>query len=206
MIELVLVRHGETEGCSSVRLNGATDVVLSHVGREQMRHVGRALAGETFERVLVSPLQRSREAAGLILAGRGPKPELVPAFTEIDFGRWETLTWDEIEARDPAAHAEWKRGQAGFRFPGGESKLEFRERVASAVTEQFREGQGRTLAVLHKGVIRVILGALLGLDLQASLQIAVHLGSIHRLIGPGPGWSYVMANQVDHLGPWWIPD
>ena len=37
---LILVRHGETEGESSIRYHGRTDVALSELGRAQMRLAG----------------------------------------------------------------------------------------------------------------------------------------------------------------------
>ena len=40
---LILVRHGETEGESSIRYHGRTDVALSELGRAQMRLAGRAI-------------------------------------------------------------------------------------------------------------------------------------------------------------------
>src|SRR5208282_5591650 len=40
---LILVRHGETEGESSIRYHGRTDVALSELGRTQMNLAGRAI-------------------------------------------------------------------------------------------------------------------------------------------------------------------
>ena len=76
--ELWLVRHGETVGGSSTRLYGSTDLALSDVGRRQMECVRAAVADVVFDRVITSPLQRSREAAAIV----HPRPE--PAAAVID--------------------------------------------------------------------------------------------------------------------------
>ena len=58
---IVLVRHGETVGQSSIRYYGATAVALSARGREQVREAALALPGAAFDLVLTSPLSRAWE-------------------------------------------------------------------------------------------------------------------------------------------------
>ena len=69
---LVLVRHGETVGESSIRYFGSTDVVLSAAGCRQMEQVRTALGGEMFDAVYTSALQRAIRAARII------SPEIPP--------------------------------------------------------------------------------------------------------------------------------
>ena len=67
---LVLVRHGETEGQSSIRYHGRNDVALDERGRSQMRRAARALEREDFRKIFSSPLSRATEGARII-AGEG---------------------------------------------------------------------------------------------------------------------------------------
>ena len=66
-MRLVLVRHGETVGHSSIRYYGRTDVALSDLGRRQMRAAREWLAARDgasgFAPVFTSPLVRATEAA-----------------------------------------------------------------------------------------------------------------------------------------------
>ena len=41
---IVLIRHGETDGESSVRFHGSSDVALSEAGRAHLRAEGKQLA------------------------------------------------------------------------------------------------------------------------------------------------------------------
>ena len=93
---LVLVRHGETVGDSSVRFHGSNDVELSAEGRVLMHEVARALRGEVFDLVLASPLRRSWEAASIIVGGAPVRLE--HDFREIHFGRWEEKLNEVAEA------------------------------------------------------------------------------------------------------------
>jgi broad specificity phosphatase PhoE len=154
---LVLVRHGETDGESSVRFHGNTDVDLDAEGRAQMRRVGAGL-GSVPDLVVASPLRRSWRAA--LLAGRGARVRLEADFKEIDFGRWEGLTREEIAARDPILFEDWQKRAPGFEFPGGEPRAAFRERVQRGLDRLLGADARDALLVVHKGVIRAIVEAL----------------------------------------------
>lgn len=201
--ECVLVRHGETTGNSAVRLYGATDVPLSEHGRRQMACVREVLQGEAFDRLVVSPLSRSRESGAIVAPDLTPVVE--PGFTEIDFGRWEGWTFEEARVRDPEGYAGWKREGVRFRFPCGEERAAFHARVREAALRVFA-APGRTLGVLHKGVIKIALSALLDAPLEEVSGLLVDLGGIHRLRATGDGWMYTARNEIGHLGGARTPD
>ncbi len=201
MDELILVRHGETTGNSAVRLYGRTDIALSDLGRRQMSRVREALDSEAFDTVITSPLSRARESAAIILNASGPEPLIFEELSEIDFGRWEGWTFAEAAERDPDHHAAWARGEPEFRFPGGESRIGFQSRVAEACDAHVATRPGKTLAVLHKGVIKIIYATLLGLTFDEYKQLPVELGSIHRFENEADRWRLEAANQASHLGP-----
>ena len=139
MTDLILLRHGETVGQSSIRLYGATDIALSPVGEQQVQRAAAALKHHRFDRVLSSPLQRARRSAEIVLAAldpplhTAPTLELVPGFREIDFGAWEGWTYAEAETRDPSGFARWRSEGHAFTYPGGESRSAFLARIAAAV-------------------------------------------------------------------------
>lgn len=194
---LVLVRHGETVGESSIRYHGANDVALSAHGIDQMRRVGAALRDETFSRVWTSTLQRSVGAARLIAPYR--EAEALPGFDEINFGDWEGLTIEEIEARDPVGFARWRRDPARFTFPNGDSVIGFRQRIVATFRTIETTPADRSLAVVHKGVISAILGHLRGEPIDQPRTTPIDLGSIHRIEDSGDGWNVVAVNLRNHL-------
>jgi len=157
--QLVLVRHGETDGESSQRFHGSADVDLSAEGRAQMARVAAGLV-RVPDLVVASPLRRSWRAAAI--AGKGAPVRLELDFREIDFGRWEGLTRAEIQARDPVLFEDWQRRTPGFEFPGGELRGAFRERVQRGLDRLLAADARDALLVLHKGVIRTIVETLTG--------------------------------------------
>jgi len=199
-MRLVLVRHGETAGQSSIRYYGATDVPLSDSGRGQMRRVAAALAGESFAAVYSSELSRSLEGACIVSRGAAVVP--VAGFNEIDFGTWEGLTEDEIAARDPARYRQWRTRlsrHGEFRYPGGDSTAAFQRRIVTALHRVLADAPaGPLLLVLHKGVIRSILAELLRLGERERSRLAVDLASIHVVARVGGCWR---AEVLDGTAP-----
>jgi broad specificity phosphatase PhoE len=157
---IVLIRHGETVGQSSVRFHGSTDVALSEEGRAQMREASRGLHREVFDLVVASSLRRSWEAAWVVAGGAPVRLE--SDFREIHFGRWEGMTKQEIEASDPVLFKDWQERAAGFEFPGGEPRGAFVERVLRGLERIQQSGASSALLVVHKGTIRTIAEHLLG--------------------------------------------
>lgn len=157
---ILLVRHGETDGESSIRFHGSTDVDLSAEGREQVERAGRRVRHQPIDLVVASPLRRSWRAAWIV--GGGAPIRLESDFREVDFGRWEGLTLEEIQARDPILCQDWLSGTDGFGYPGGESRDGFRGRVGRGLERLLAADVHSALLVLHKGVIRVIAEKLTG--------------------------------------------
>lgn len=193
---LVLVRHGETEGESSIRYHGSNDVALSEDGRRQMRRVGRVLAQQAFDALYTSTLRRTRESATLIAPHLPPTP--ISAFDEINFGAWEGLTADEIAARDPDLFRSWRSDPATFHYPDGDSVVAFRERVARAWQAMLPAAPERVLMVAHKGVIATILNQLLAPP-PGSVSPAIDLASIHLIVRDADVWCARLANFTRHL-------
>jgi broad specificity phosphatase PhoE len=117
MLTLILTRHGTTPA-GDVMLGGQLEVPLAPKGRIQAEALRDRLAGVRIDRIISSPMLRALETAQTIAAGR--PIEVDPRLRELDYGRWEGLTYAEIEARDPELRARWESDPADARSPGGE--------------------------------------------------------------------------------------
>ena len=154
-MELVLVRHGATEGNELHRYVGMrTDEPLSEAGRAQC---ARALVPGDVTKVYVSPLLRARETAALLF----PQARLceVPGLEEFDFGAFEGKTADELV--DDGAYRSWVDGWCVGRCPDGESREDFVRRSNTALEGVLRtahaQGERRVVVVAHGGTIMAAL-------------------------------------------------
>ena len=82
MLELYVIRHGETVWNEKGLLQGKTDIELNENGRKAARELGKRLAGICFDRVYASPLKRARETAELILGAKQEEEEKTEQETE----------------------------------------------------------------------------------------------------------------------------
>ena len=200
--KLVVVRHGETEGESSIRYHGRTDVPLSDLGRTQMGAARIALLKMgllPFQRVFTSPLVRAAQGARLI-AGESGDLCVLEEFVEVHFGLFEGLTAEEIRERYPEHYARWStdRLAPAYTYPDGESRAAFAQRVDRGIGKMLSlwkpESQVASTALLvaHRGVIRTVVHHLTG------NQPSVELGSI-QVIELSGGWRATMLDQIGHL-------
>ena len=171
-MEIVLVRHGETEWSRSGKHTGRTDVPLTELGREQARAVGEALRGRHFALVLTSPLGRALETCRL--AGFGDRAEQRDDLMEWDYGAYEGRTTVEIREEHPG----WTLWRDGV--PEGESIDEVAARVDRVVTK-LRSLDGDTLLFAHGHVLRVLTACWLELDAEAGRFFALDPGTISTL-------------------------
>ncbi len=96
-MNVLLVRHGETEWNREGRYQGRTDIPLSAVGVEQVRALGRRLAQVPIAIAAASPLSRARATAEAVVAGRDLTLEIDDGLAEISHGAWEGKLASDVE-------------------------------------------------------------------------------------------------------------
>jgi probable phosphoglycerate mutase len=74
---------------------------------------------------------------------------------EIDLGKWEGLSKDEVRHMYPGAYEERGQDMAGYRTPKGESFQDVLDRVLP-FAKKYLESTSPTMVVTHAGVIRVL--------------------------------------------------
>ncbi|MBW2622749.1 MAG: histidine phosphatase family protein [Deltaproteobacteria bacterium] len=177
---LYLVRHGQIKGHELKQYIGQTDVGLTALGRAQMEAVSQELAEKNLAAVYSSDLKRSQYGAELIVRRQHVKAQAMPVFREIDFGRWEGLTHEEIKVKFPEETSGSIHNRIEFRFGGAESRQELWDRANTAIKEIIRKHAGQEIAlVAHSGVNRVILLQAMGSSPEAFFSLAQDHGCLN---------------------------
>jgi broad specificity phosphatase PhoE len=118
MLNLILTRHGQAAP-GEVMLGGQLDPRLTAVGRKEAKALRRRLSGVRIDRIVASPMLRALETAQIVADGR--PVEVDERLRELRYGRWEGLTYAEIDANDPELRTRWEHDPAETHSPGGES-------------------------------------------------------------------------------------
>jgi broad specificity phosphatase PhoE len=163
MSELLFIRHAETDMVGA--FCGYSDPELNARGRLQLRELIKGLRKEKIGVVYTSDLRRAHTTGMAIAEAFGVDCHVRSALREINFGRWEGITWEEIERRDDAYARRWIAEYPRLPAPDGESFHDFERRVLDEV--QFlslkAEVADSCIAIVtHAGVLRTVLCALHG--------------------------------------------
>ena len=178
---ILLVRHGSTEWSENGRHTGRTDLPLTDKGLRQAERLPDLLAKilatlqATAEGgaplVFTSPLQRSTETARRAVPGL--EATVVDALAEFDYGTYEGLTAEEIQARQPG----WNLFEDGC--PGGESVHQVVARCDAFVAKLERTAAARRVIVFtHGHLSRLLTTRLVGLSAQAAAVLQNDTASV----------------------------
>ncbi len=165
------------------------DVGLSPEGIRQADHIANALSMEPFAAIYTSPLRRCAEAAAKLAVGKTCPVEIMDGLRELNFGEFEGRSYDEIATVYPEIYRQWMERPTDVRYPRGESFLDMVDRVTTAETRLRLKHAGQSIAlVTHAGVIRIILGNALGMDLENIFRIGQEYGAVNlvRYFGSTP--------------------
>ncbi len=197
---IIAIRHGETAWNVDTRIQGQLDIPLNETGRWQASRMAQALADNPIHAIYASDLLRARETA-LALAQATDLPVLdAPGLREREFGIFEGKTFAEIAARWPEESLRWRKRDPGFAPDGGESLLQFRQRVTEAAQALAERHVGELIALVsHGGVMDVLYRAATRQDLQAPRTWALGNAAINRLLWTPQGFTLVGWSDTNHL-------
>ena len=197
---IVAVRHGQTAWNVATRIQGQLDIGLDDTGREQARRVAKALAGEDIDAVYASDLQRAVDTARAVAERFGLALLTEVSLRERGFGEFEGLTWAEVELHHSEASRRWRKRDAAFAPPGGETLDVFYRRAVGAVAEIAERHRGQQVAVItHGGVLDALYRAASRIALDAPRTWHLGNASINRVLHSEHGFTLVGWNDGLHL-------
>lgn len=200
MSKLLLVRHGTTELNAAHMFQGFSDIELSDVGRQQAEKLRDRLAAEKIDVVYSSDLRRAVLTARTIASKHQLDVITCPELREINYGKVEQMTFDEIKRLFPSVADMCIDWSLQLEFPGGENISDLQRRV-----DRFRERLGQDkpeqtmLVVAHGGPLRILICSLLGLGVQHWRQINIDLASL-SIVHTYPDIAILtLLNDTSHL-------
>ncbi|HZH30795.1 MAG TPA: histidine phosphatase family protein [Pyrinomonadaceae bacterium] len=163
MTNILLVRHGQSEGNAERRFGGHTATPLSALGRKQAEATALALGREPITAIYSSDLLRAVETATPLALALNLELTQTDAFRERSVGHLENLTFEEAAQKFPAEYAALLRSDFEHVLSGGESYRQLLDRAASHLDRAVHANRGGTIAIFsHAGTICILALHLLG--------------------------------------------
>ena len=176
---IYLLRHGETEYGKEKIYLGHTDCELSKEGFEQAKYLGEIFStnGIIIDSIFSSDLKRCKNTIKLAF----PERDVIyfPELREINMGKWDGLTFNEVKNKYAEDYKNRIKNIARFKPPNGESFSECQKRASSTLNYIINSTKGNIAICSHAGFIRTLLCSLLNKDLTEMFEIKQSYGCIN---------------------------
>lgn len=159
-MKLFLIRHGYTDYNKYRKYCGSSDIALNEDGIKQAHQLRSEIPYNSIDTIYSSSLVRAQKTAQILFPGK----EIIssPFLTELDFGEWEGLTYEEIVRKDSALYSRWLSNPEIVAPPGGETLGELNKRVSKFYSDEIDTNMYQEVAIVsHAGIIRSFLQMLL---------------------------------------------
>lgn len=182
MATVILVRHGRSQanadGVLAGRLPG---IQLDEKGRSQAMTVGERLRGVPLTAAVRSPILRCQQTLDLALESAmlaDVEQHVDDRLTECDYGEWTGRKLGDLVSEPLWATVQ--KAPSEVQFPGGESMLQMRERLCTAVRHwnELLPAGAVWLLVAHADPIKAVLSDALGQPFDDFQRIMVDPASI----------------------------
>lgn len=199
-LELILVRHGETDWNKEGYFRGHEDVKLNARGIAQADAVAEALRSKVFEAIYSSPLKRAMVTATRIAMPHEIKVRENMAFVDINYGTWQGKKESVVKERYAPLYKRWKETPHKVKFPGGESVKKAWKRVNSGLRELLvLHGTGCVVIVSHRIPLKFMTTYLLGRPLKEFNEVVHDPCAISVFEIEDREYRPVVLNDTSHL-------
>ena len=205
MLQVYLVRHGETQWNAQRRIQGQSDSPLTETGERQAWQVAERVRGYGITHVIASDLGRTRRTAEIIAQSCGCDVLLDARLRELNMGVLEQRNLDLLSEEEEQWRRQLVNGNPEGRIPEGESMFEVSVRMHAALNACRELPAGsRPLLVSHGMALGCLVSTILGLPAWAERRLRLRNCSISRVdfqqsAWLANGWIVETAGDISHL-------
>ncbi len=167
MTRIYLIRHAEAEGNLYRVAHGQYNSTITPRGYRQLACLRERFRDITIDAVYGSDLLRAHTTASAVYVPKNLPFRPLPLLREICLGKWEQMSWGEIDREDHQMYGDFNRKPHLWKVEGAESFAVVRDRMLAAVRQMAAENPGKTVAATsHGAALRTLLGTLEGKSLE----------------------------------------
>lgn len=151
------IRHGAIAETKQGAYIGVTDVALSEEGVKELKALDVSHKYPYAPVIFTGPLKRCTQTCEILYPH--VKPLVIDELTEMNFGKWEGKTADELKGEP--LFERWLAGESGVTPPDGESNDDFIRRIClvfqNIVDGLIKTGNTDCAIITHSGVMNMLL-------------------------------------------------
>ncbi len=201
-MNLILIRHAETEWNRVGRCQGFADVELCDSGKRQVEELANSLRDKSISAVYSSDLKRAIDTAKGIAEYHKLSVEYDADLREMNQGELEGLTFVEIREKYSELLSAWGRSPETTKLPGGESLGELQERALRAIEKIYKRHPEKTVVVVsHNLTIITLLCKFKGVGLGEFWKFKLKATSKNVILLRNGHFRVDILNDVAHLAP-----
>lgn len=182
---IYVVRHGETDWNKNQRFQGATDIKLNDMGRDQAANLKAFFQSIQIDSAYSSTLSRASETAEIALSDLKISIHKDERLREISIGEAEGLTHEEIlQKYGEQSLLKWRSYDErllDFSFSNGETKRQMMYRVRQVFLDIAQNSNRGNIAVFTHGMVMRAMTYIFGNGLPWDLQSFAN-GSVHHFV------------------------
>jgi probable phosphoglycerate mutase len=199
--KILLTRHGHVEGIEPERFRGRADLALTERGRAEAEAVAKRIAiGWRKSMIYISPLRRCVATGAAISDACGVDTRVLDALSDIDYGTWQSRSFDEMREANPEVFAAWFATPHLVRFPNGESLQDLVARTADALRFVLAHHTDETVVLVgHDSINRALLLQLLDQPLSSYWRIVQDPCCINEIDVVRRHIRVLRINETSHL-------
>ncbi len=195
MTTIFLVRHGLTARTGITLYGRSGGFPLDHRGRAQAERLAARFDGVKLTALYSSPLERCMQTVEPLAATQRLHLEERHELIEMDAGSWTGKSLKSL--RHLKAWSQVQTSPSTFRFPGGESFSEARDRVVDEIERiAKRHRHGRVAVATHGDIVRVLLNHYSGAGLDAFQRMVADTASVSVLAIGGGRTAVLLVNDT----------
>jgi len=200
-VELILVRHGQTEWNKEQIFRGSKDIELDKTGRRQAEALGERLKSRKIDVIYSSSLKRAMSTAEAIARFQGLPVMVGPGLVDMSFGQWEGLSHQEVMKVFPKQYRIWKENPWKAKIPDASNIKDVQTQSSKAVKGMIEDHpiDSTIVVVTHRVILKVILMKMLGMGPEGFWSIKLSPCGLTTVEWDGKRFALTCLNDIGHL-------
>lgn len=148
MLNILLIRTGQTDYDTQGRIQGTIDLPLSESGGEQVAGLAEELGQISVEAIYAGPGNATQQTAELVAEFLHQKVKSNKNLRNLDLGLWQGMLIADVKSNQPKVYRKWLENPETVCPPEGETLQAAQERLQEVIFKLTKKHKEGTIALV----------------------------------------------------------